>query len=105
MGVFNALFGAASLPASLREGMADYNLVKCYVLLHDLTTGPANSQAAADGLQAAPCSALRCGERPAVCMPCTPHVGQGGGGALAAPMLPYGAPTLPPAARRATSAP
>ena len=61
MGVFNALFGAASLPASLREGMADYNLVKCYVLLHDLTTGPANSQAAADGLQAAPCSALRSG--------------------------------------------
>ena len=106
VGVFNALFGAASLPASLREGMADYNLVKCYVLLHDLTTGPANSQAAADGLQAAPCSALRCGERPAVCMPCTPHAGQGGGGALAAPMLPlmlpYGAPLRcrpPPAAR------
>ena len=96
MGVFNALFGAASLPASLREGMADYNLVKCYVLLHDLTTGPANSQAAADGLQAAPCSALRCGERPAVCMPCTPHAGQGGGGALAAPMLPYAAARRPP---------
>ena len=53
MGVFNALFGAASLPTSLREGMADYNLVKCYVLLHDLTTGPANSQAATDGLQVA----------------------------------------------------
>ena len=61
VGVFNALFGAASLPASLREGMADYNLVKCYVLLHDLTTARANSQAAADGLQAAPCSVLRCG--------------------------------------------
>ena len=53
VGVFNALFGAASLPTSLREGMADYNLVKCYVLLHDLTTGPANSQAATDGLQVA----------------------------------------------------
>ena len=74
MGVFNALFGAASLPASLREGMADYNLVKCYVLLHDLTTGPADGQAATDGLQAAP---------PAVCSPpplsmhghCTRHSG------------------------------
>jgi hypothetical protein len=41
--------------------MADYNLVKCYVLLHDLTTARANSQAAADGLQATPCSVLRCG--------------------------------------------
>ena len=61
VGVFNALFGAASLPTSLREGMADYNLVKCYVLLHDLTTGPANSQAATDGLQVAACSAPRCG--------------------------------------------
>ena len=29
--VFNSLFGSASLPTSLREGMADYNLVKCYV--------------------------------------------------------------------------
>lgn len=61
VGVFNALFGAASLPTSLREGMADYNLVKCYVLLHDLTKGPATSQAAADGLQVAACSALRYG--------------------------------------------
>jgi len=51
VGVFNALFGAASLPASLRDGMADYNLVKCYVLLHDLSTGPADVQASADGLQ------------------------------------------------------
>ena len=73
VGVFNALFGAARLPTSLREGMADYNLVKCYVLLHDLTSGPANSQAAADGLQVAACSAPRGGERSAARMPCAPR--------------------------------
>ena len=53
--------------------MADYNLVKCYVLLHDLTSGPANSQAAADGLQVAACSAPRGGERSAARMPCAPR--------------------------------
>ena len=49
--MFNTLFGSASLPVSLREGMADYNMVKCYVLLHDLTKGPADGQVASDGLQ------------------------------------------------------
>ena len=37
--VFNQLFTSANMPASLKEGMADYNLIKAYVLLHDASAG------------------------------------------------------------------